>query len=392
MKIKSKTYLGAVLLSAGWTVAHAQSSVTLYGIVDAGVNYVSNAATPTGHAGVLEYGQGVAQASRWGLRGQEDLGGGLKAIFTLEDGFTTATGAFAQGGAEFGRQAFVGLSKNGVGSLTFGRQYAFSTDYLGTYYSIGGLTAVGNFGFHPNALDQETATQLNNTVKFSSADFHGLKFGALYGFSNQAGQFSGSAPNTASTNAGSSRSFSFGFNYSNGPFGMAGAYTNIGNPSAATPAFTTTIANVNTLANKDLATYGFGLRYTLGSAMLFGNWTDTRLMPLAGSSSTLVSYEVGSKYSFNPALSLSLGDSYSKLSGGFDGAWNQINSGLDYALSTRTDVYLLVVYQKASGSNVIGGKVVPVQAEIGAAPSFTGNSGAGANNQLAFRIGMRHLF
>jgi predicted porin len=392
MSARKKTLLAGGLMSIGCLSAHAQSSVTIYGILDAGITYVNNAATSTGHSSLLEYGNGVAQASRWGLRGSEDLGGGLHAVFTLENGFNTGNGTLAQGGAEFGRQAFVGLSKDGIGSLTFGRQYAFSTEYLGTYYSIGGATVVGNFGFHPNALDQQTATQLNNSVKFSSADLHGLKFGALYGFSNQAGAFAGSSPATPAASAGSSRNYSFGFNYNYGQLGFAGAYTNIGNPNAATPAFTTTIANVNTQANKDLWTFGFGLKYLFGPALVFGNWTDTHLIPLTGRSSVLMTYEVGARYAFTSALSLAVGDSYSGLSGGFNGHWNQINSGLDYALSKRTDVYVLLVYQKATGTNAINGKIVPVQAEIGAASTFTANSGTGASSQLAARIGLRHLF
>lgn len=388
---KKKSLVAAGLAATGCMAAHAQGSVTIYGILDAGITYVNHAATSTGHSSLLEYGNGVAQASRWGLKGSEDLGGGLHAIFTLENGFNTGNGTLAQGGAEFGRQAFVGLSKDGIGALTFGRQYALSTEYLGTYYSMGGATVVGNFAFHPNSLDQETATQLNNTVKFSSANFNGLKFGALYGFSNQAGAFAGSPSSTNPPSTGSSRNYSFGFNYNYGQVGFAGAYTNIGNPNAATPAFTTTIANVNTQANKDLWTYGFGLSYALGSALVFGNWTDTHLVPLAGPSSVLMSYELGTRYMITPALSFALGDSYTYLKGGFSGHWNQINSGLDFALSKRTDVYVLLVYQKASGSNLIDGKEVPVQAEIGAASTFTANSG-NTSSQFAARIGIRHLF
>jgi predicted porin len=391
MSTGRKTLVAAGLMSIGCLSAHAQSSVTIYGILDSGITYVNHAATPGGHASLLEYGNGVAQASRWGMKGSEDLGNGLHAVFTLENGFNTGNGTLAQGGAEFGRQAFVGLSKDGIGSLTFGRQYAFSTEYLGTYYSMGGATVVGNFAFHPNALDQETATQLNNTVKFSTAELHGLKLGALYGFSNQAGAFAGSPPTTNPVNPGSSRSYSFGFNYNYGQFGMAGAYTNIGNPNAAMPPFTTTIANVNTQANKDLWTLGFGARYAFGPTLVFGNWTDTHLIPLVGRSSVLTSYELGGRYSFTPALSFALGASYSALTGGFNGHWTQINSGLDYLLSKRTDIYALLVYQKATGNNTIDGKIVPVQAEIGAASTFTASSGT-ASSQLAARIGIRHLF
>ena len=184
-----KKILAAAALGSLGITAHAQSSVTLYGIIDAGVTYVTNAATPTGHDHLFKYGDGVAQGSRWGLRGTEDLGGGLKALFVLESGFSSGDGTLQQGGAEFGRQAFVGLAKNDVGSVTLGRQYSFSTDFLGANYTMGSQTPAGNYAYHINDLDQLTASRINNSIKFSSANFAGVTFGGMYGFSNQAGAF-----------------------------------------------------------------------------------------------------------------------------------------------------------------------------------------------------------
>ncbi len=369
--------------------AHAQSSVTLYGLLDAGVSYVNHAATPGGgSASKVKLDDGVIQGNRWGIRGSEDLGGGLRAIFALEGGLSVANGTASQGGALFGRQAFVGLSKDGIGSLTFGRQYSLSTDYV-SKYAAGGLT-VGNYAFHINDVDQLTSSRINNSVKFASANFAGLTFGGLYGFSNQAGAFAG-APNTTDdgdANAGSSRTISFGANYDCGPFSTGAAYTDIRFPGTATPAFPITIANVNTFGDKDLRTIGVGLRYAFGPAMVFGNWTNTRFESVTNRSSIFNNYEIDGKYSFTPAFSVGLGYTYSRLSGDATGRWNQFNSIADYLLSKRTDVYALVVYQRASGSN----NGVPVQAEIGSSSSFFGNSGSGANNQLAFRLGMRTRF
>jgi predicted porin len=115
-----KTILAAAALGSFSIVAQAQSSVTLYGLLDAGITYANKVATSTGHDSLVKYGDGVASGSRWGLRGTEDLGGGLKAIFVLESGFSTGDGTSGQGGALFGRQAFVGLAKDGIGSVTFG--------------------------------------------------------------------------------------------------------------------------------------------------------------------------------------------------------------------------------------------------------------------------------
>ena len=121
-----KSLLALAALGASAGVAHAQSSVTLYGIVDEGFNINTNA----GGKHLYNLSSGVLQGSRWGLRGTEDLGGGLQAVFVLEDGFDASTGKFGQGGLEFGRQAYVGLSSN-FGALTLGRQYDSAVDYVG---------------------------------------------------------------------------------------------------------------------------------------------------------------------------------------------------------------------------------------------------------------------
>ena len=84
------------------TGAWAQSSVTLYGSLDAGIAYISN----VGGSSKWMMEQGNMQPDRWGLKGVEDLGGGLKAVFQLENGFYTNTGAFAKSGVLFNRQAF----------------------------------------------------------------------------------------------------------------------------------------------------------------------------------------------------------------------------------------------------------------------------------------------
>ncbi|KWF60050.1 porin [Burkholderia pseudomultivorans] len=386
-----KTIVAAATLGMFGASAHAQSSVTLYGLIDAGVTYANKVATSTGHGRLVKYGDGVASGSRWGIRGTEDLGGGLKALFVLESGFSSGDGTLGQGGALFGRQAFVGLSKNGVGSLTFGRQYSFSTDYIGGNYTMGSQTPAGNYAYHINDLDQLTSSRINNAVKFQSANFAGLTFGAMYGFSNST-QFAG-APTTSSggtTTQGASSAYSFGANYAQGPFGIGAAYTNIRFPGGATPAFGVSIANVNTLGLRDLETLGVGARYAIAAALVWANWTHTKFEPLSGEASKLNNYEIGGRYAFTPALSAGLGYTFSKLDDRFEGKWHQVNAAVDYALSKRTDVYVSAAYQKASGSNTVNGRVVPVQAEIGSSASFIGN--AGANTQFVTRIGLRHKF
>jgi predicted porin len=377
-----KKHIVAAAVSGMFGVAaHAQSSVTLYGSIDAGITYANKVATANGHDKLVKYADGVASGSRWGLRGAEHLGDGLKAIFVLENGFSSGDGSLGQGGAMFGRQAYVGLSKNEYGALTFGRQYSFSTEYLGGNYTMGSQTAAGNYAYHINDLDQLTSSRINNAVKFSSASFYGMTFGAMYGFSNST-HFAGSPTTTVGTTTtpGTSSAYSFGLNYAQGPFGIGAAYTNIRYPS------NTSIANVTFTGLRNLETFGVGARYTIAAASIWANWTHTMFHQITTGSSTLNNYEVGGKYAFTPAFNAGIGYTFSDLSGNRDGRWQQVNAVVDYALSKRTDVYAIGAYQMASGSN----NGVPVQAEIGSASSFIGN--AGANTQLVTRVGLRHKF
>ena len=99
----NKVWLAGLSMIVISTGAMAQSSVTLYGLIDESLNYVSNEG---GHSAFTQT-SGNVKGSRWGIKGTEDLGGGYQAIFTLENGFALNNGALGQGGLEFGRQAFV---------------------------------------------------------------------------------------------------------------------------------------------------------------------------------------------------------------------------------------------------------------------------------------------
>src|SRR5581483_7613498 len=167
MKRQFALAIGGCLCAA----AHAQSSVTLYGLIDNGLSYVSN---QRGHSAVLAS-TGNIVGDRWGVTGSEDLGGGLKAIFRLENGFTGTNGTLQQGGRLFGRQAWVGMS-NAYGAVTMGRQYDSVVDYLAprslAQSFVGGLEFM-----HPMDNDNfGDFFRLDNAIKFASADFSGLKF------------------------------------------------------------------------------------------------------------------------------------------------------------------------------------------------------------------------
>ena len=112
-----KKVAGAMIMCAGSGLCSAQSNVAMYGIMDMGV--VSESGGAGGRA--LKLTSGIANGSRLGFKGSEDLGGGVAAIFTMDAGILADTGASAQGGLLFGRQAFVGLA-GAAGTLRLGRQ------------------------------------------------------------------------------------------------------------------------------------------------------------------------------------------------------------------------------------------------------------------------------
>ena len=118
----------AILVAVGALFAgsaYAQSSVTLYGIVDTSIHYINNA-NQAGNS-VTQMESGAVSNSRWGLKGSEDLGGGNKALFVLESGFNSATGKMSSAGTLFNRQSFVGLQNKDLGTITLGRQYNFGS-------------------------------------------------------------------------------------------------------------------------------------------------------------------------------------------------------------------------------------------------------------------------
>lgn len=161
MKVQSlrSAALPSLALSLICSSACAQSNVTLYGILDIGMSHASD----VGGGSQSLVGSGVMQGSRLGFKGAEDLGGGLSAVFVLEQGLVLNSGALGQGGLAFGRQSWVGLSDRSLGTLSLGRQYDFMWDSLVPFTNA---TLLGG-GYVNNPLDNDrTAGQrLNNSIK-----------------------------------------------------------------------------------------------------------------------------------------------------------------------------------------------------------------------------------
>lgn len=395
MELKMKKCLLAAAISGLFAAsAQAQSSVTMYGVLDAGLIY-SNSQQPAGSTTAgrsFSMGSGDLSHTLWGLKGTEDLGGGMHAVFKLENGFNLNNGAFTQPNEIFGRQAWVGLQSNAYGTVTVGKQYDFMVDYLAPI-AAAGADLGNNLAAHP--FDNDNLAQsfsINNAVKFQSADYAGFKVGGLYGFSNAAGGFA------------DNRAYSLGASYANGPLNAAAAFLQVNNPgggfAGANPAgaVSSTDNTANFVAARQRV-FGAGLNYAFGPAVVGFVWTHTKLdgldaintgsgySALTGDSLRLDNYEVNARYALTPALSLA--GAYTFTDGAFDSGtanakpkYHQVTLQADYDLSKRTDFYVEGVYQHAAGGD---GTL------LGDA-SINGLDQSTSNKQVAVTVGVRHRF
>ncbi|MBB2932957.1 porin [Paraburkholderia silvatlantica] len=357
-------------------ISFAQNSVTLYGAIDNGLTYVNNAGGKT----LIKAASGADIGSRWGLLGTEDLGGGLKTIFRLENGFNSFNGSLGQGGLLFGRQAYVGLSSSdGWGTVTMGRQYDLIVDYIGP--STLNLQNWGAYSSHANDIDNTNdAFRVNNSVKYKSPTYAGLTFSAMYAFGGIAGSFG----RNSTTAAGAS--------YVNGNLYVAAAYFFAKDPGTQFPdgnfvANHSTNAGVfgyvGQPANQQII--GVGGTYKLNAATFGLNYTNTHFDDANGTTSSVSfdSYEAWMQYNLTPALLVGGGYNFVDGKVNYSGQrpkYHQVDVVASYALSKRTDIAFQATYQRAAG-----GAYADIDSAVVGAQSST-------NTQVALHAGLRVRF
>ncbi|KAE8758242.1 MULTISPECIES: porin [Paraburkholderia] len=344
------TALSATSLAVFSLPAFAQTSVTLYGVLDEGINYTNN----VGHGHVYELASGFAQGSRWGLKGAEELGGGLKAIFQLENGFDVSSGRLNQGGRMFGRQAFVGLSSEPYGTLTFGRQYDSVVDFLAQTTANGNWA--GSLFSHPYDNDNtDNSFRLDNSVKYTSPSISGFQFGGVYSFSNDTG-------------FANNRAYSFGGQYTYGGLLVAAAYLQADNPGNGSNGAIT--ANDASFIAARMRVFGGGITYTFGPATAGFVYTNSNYLDPTGNgflgvtplvppgvllnSLKYQNFEVNGKYQISPILFVGAQyvytiETYDASNGGVKPKIHSFGLMADYNLSKRTDVYIQGEYQQVTG-------------------------------------------
>ncbi len=377
---KSIFSIAAAVISI--TNGYAQSSTTLYGVVDDGLSFTNNQAGSQNY----QMNNGGRGSSKWGFRTEEDLGGNLNAVAVLENGFDVNTGKLGNGGRLFGRQAYVAI--NGpFGSLRMGRQYDLVADSLMPLASS--LKFGGALTTRAGDVDNVWGDySVSNTVKYYTPELAGLRAGALISFGGVAGDFS------------QGRGEGLSLTYAAGPFNVAAALLRLNNPAtalydaSATPVAGSTFTNPITnptfsgyVSAKTLQIAGGGANYTVGNAVIGVLYTNTRFEDVVRTSSTpfsgtatFNSIEANVTYRLTPAFLVGTAYNYTKAE---TAKYSQVNLGVEYDLSKRTLLYAIGAWEHATGTDSTGKPAVAALAFV--TPSSTGN-------QVVLRVGVRQSF
>ncbi len=367
MKTRITCLAALAILPTLPVTAHADGSITLYGVVDAGVEYLTHAPNSAGGSNsVVRLSAGNLSTSRWGLRGSEDLGGGLKAIFTLENGFDLDTGNANQAGRLFGRQAFVGL-QNQYGSLTLGRHQTVLYDFSLTYDPMAIATRYSVL-MHDKWMSGRADNSLKLTGKLGAV-YYGLFYST--GYDSKAG---GEIP--GDYKAG--RNWSAAAGYDAGPLSARVVYDEVRGSTVATDDNRERRASIG-------ASYNFGRgRAFAGYRWYYGDFATSSLRTNL--------YWLGASYQVTPAVTVTGAAYYTDVRNSSGDPYSFVLSGT-YAFSKRTDLYAIAAYAQNSNGSAMGlsGFGPSLNANATTLTAATEQVGAG-QNQFGAIIGIRHRF
>ena len=450
-----KSLLAVAAMTAFAGAAQAQSSVTVYGILDVGFvgsNYsgtsiTANAANTNNGAAVgsvatkqntAGFGQSAESTSRIGFKGNEDLGGGMSAVFTLELGLSPNSNGASTSGvskdtanttttlvsqpAVFGqinRQAFVGLKKNGLGTVTIGTQYTpifdvqSATDAAGNNNLVGNAVYSGNLqsssgsfnmGSAPYAgavanqsLNVDTGaytTRTSNALKLQSDRFSGFAGQLFYAQANQNTTQTG-ANFAAGTTGGTNNNTAWGLNadYVWNKLQVVAAYQNIKNQDVGPVSATGAAYAVATTAYAGGTADSFGTNatdnqtyaaatYDFGILKAYYQFVTRKVTSTFDSSYSTkrTGNQIGVKSQLTPVISAYA--TYGMTNAAYFGQGlpaangRTFQVGVDYFLSKRTNLYVAggAVNQSSNGST---------------SAATTGATGVSANN---YAVGVRHTF
>jgi predicted porin len=340
-----KTLIALAALAA---VGSASAQYTLYGKIDSvfQVKNTNSGVLNESDLTVVGLNSGGLSGSRWGLKGSEDLGNGLKASFQLENGFGSDTGLIGQNGGIFSRQAWVALGGS-FGTVSLGRQYSAFDSVMGNYDGQGysGQSAMDYAWNNVNGVNADVA-RYNNMIQYALPKMGGLELAV---------QFAPGEDNDNNGRKAGNYTSIYG-TYTAGALSVSAAYENATTTTArvaatpATAAETTVVLNgitykatgLTTVAvaaadttSKDNSNVSLGGSYDIGVAKLFAGWEQGSVTGGQDNGFTLgVSM---------PAGAFNIGASYARerlsRDGMNDGEATAFGGQAVYNLSKRTNIY-----------------------------------------------------
>lgn len=346
--------MGAVASLAFAGQASAQSNVTIYGIADNGIELINNASSAPGASQTLtRLSSGNLSGSRLGFRGTEDLGGGLKAVFILEAGIGLDTGTSLQGGRMFGRQALIGL-QGPWGNLYLGRQNSMMLEWMSKYNTMDNAT------WSAKVHDGAFSDRMDNAIKYTQ------KFGAVEMATYYSSHYNGQE---SSDSAKIGRQYGLGFQYRANGLGVAALYDQ---------------KQGTTLATKDNADkhLTLGARYNFGKTEVLGGFLRRNQESVTAADVVTNMVWIGASYQLSAPLQLSASVYHTDRKNSNQDPTSVIAMA-KYALSKRTDLYLIASYASNKGS--------ASQAQTLGVNGFNTNVAAG-KNQFGTMAGIRHAF
>jgi len=351
-----KSLIVVAIAAAIPALAQAQSSVTMYGIADAGVMFADKGGTAKS-AMVLD--SGVQSTSRFGIRGTEDLGGGLSAVFNFEAGMRVDDGTAT--GLNFTRRSVVGLS-GGFGTVVVGRDYTvgFSAGGVadvmgyGLYGNWLGFTVVGALGMHGSAY-HGIETRVSNGIHYVSPSMGGLSVRAMYSMGERT-----AAPTTGGNTMGVAAV------YSAGPLSAQGYYQQL--------------KSVNGTSADSNNQYGLGAGYNFGAFRLTA---QIGIADPAGANNKHTGMSVGAGIKLGAGELLAQVISQ-KVATGAATEPKSTTIGLAFVqpMSKRTNWYVTA----GKTSNNAAGNFALRSSDNTVAPTAVGN------DPTAFGVGIRHQF
>jgi general bacterial porin, GBP family len=345
-----------LLMAGGASDANAQSSVALYGVADVFVQFLDNKNKQS-----WSERSGGNAPSMFGLKGTEDLGAGLKANFTLENGYNINNGsAFADTTAMFYRQAWVGLSHEKYGSLTFGRQYQptfwtlYPSDPFRANETLSPLAAAGSVVDRNTIGMHSSGGRSSNSMVYKSPNLNGFQLWGMYAFDATVSQ---PAPQTNGNMLDIAASYTGYGLYA----GLAYQYQHPGSKTLPTLP-----GPLNTVGTEHFTS---ALAYRIGIVNLQFNYgyhrpKNENASPLALRIGSVHSYnvmEAGATIQATPQDSIEIAGLQRVVRGVHDNMW-AVQVGADHSISKRTAFYARAGYMKNNGTSTMSWPGVSVTA------------------------------